>query len=96
MYLGPGHNDASVIAMKSSFIGVQRYIALPSPSGTTGRVLYVVARTRVNPGNVLEMRQMEDVSSFGMEMIFHPRTDWEPTALRLVHPSRIIVLQRMP
>jgi hypothetical protein len=63
--------------MMSIFIGVQRYIALSSPSATSGRVPYVVARTRGNPGKRFRDAAMEDVSSFGREMIFHPRTDWE-------------------
>jgi hypothetical protein len=63
-----------VIAMKRSFIGVLRYIAFRSPSGRGGRALYAEAKARVNPGEGFRESAMEDVSSFGREMIFHHRT----------------------
>ena len=63
-----------MIAMKRSFIGVQRYIAFRSPSAKGGRALYSMAKARVNPGEGFREAAMEDVSSFGREMIFHHRT----------------------
>jgi hypothetical protein len=60
--------------MKRSFIGVQRYIAFRSPSAEGGHALYAEAKARVNPGEGFRESAMEDVSSFGREMIFHHRT----------------------